>query len=67
MTHPPVGHAKVTTPETQQAPTNPYFVQAAALAAANDKAGLSALDAYLSTAGYGPDGQVRAFIATSLA
>jgi hypothetical protein len=48
-------------------PTNPYQVEALKLHAMGDLAGLRALDQQLDEAGYAPEGQVRAFIATILA
>lgn len=66
MTTPPINLVSVTTPATPQEPTNPYYVQAKGLAAANDVAGLQALDAYLAEAGYSPDGIVRSFISQAL-
>jgi hypothetical protein len=58
--------ATVTTPATPQKPNNPYYVQAAKLARAKDKAGLKALDKQLADAGYAETGQTRQFIADSI-
>lgn len=47
--------------------TSPFHIQAAMLAVAGDAAGLRSLDVTLEAAGFSDTGQVRLFIAATLA